>query len=77
MTKRYDERGYEITTMEGFTGYISPEIVEYFAEKYNGQDVKVVHGHWPSMVTKNDVDEWIESLAELKRMIMENRKIHD
>ncbi|HGF8065787.1 TPA: recombinase RecT [Enterococcus faecium] len=64
-----DDRGYKITTYEGHTGYVAPEIADYFTEQYNKSEIKVVPGHWPSMETKEDVDSWIESLKEMKSII--------
>lgn len=64
--KNYDERGHEITTYEGYTGYISPEVEAYFEQEYQKAGIKVVPGHWPSMETKEDVDEWIASLKEME-----------
>lgn len=63
MKNKYDEKGHEIKTYEGYTGYIAPEIKDYFKEKYLAQDIRVVPGHWPSMETKKDVDDWLETLA--------------
>lgn len=62
-SKKYDARGREVTTYEGHTGYVSPEIQSYFGERYMSQPIRVVPGHWPTMETKKDVDEWIKSLA--------------
>lgn len=64
-----DDRGYKITTYEGHTGYVAPEIADYFTEQYNKSEIKVVPGHWPSMETKEDVDSWIESLKGMKSII--------
>lgn len=61
MTK-YDDKGHPITTHEGHSGYIAPEIKEYFRHQYLSQGIRVVPGHWPSMETKEDVDQWISSL---------------
>lgn len=52
----------EPTTYEGHTGYVNPEIKEYFEEQYSQCGIKVVPGHWPSMNTKEDVDKWIKNL---------------
>lgn len=65
---KYDERGHKVTTYEGHTGYIAPGIKEYFKEKYLAQAIRVVFGHWPSMETKADVDEWIDSLKLMEKM---------
>ncbi|MFW3588066.1 hypothetical protein [Vagococcus fluvialis] len=67
--KRYDERGRRITTYEGYTGYVDDSIREYFLEQYEKQDWKVVPGHWPTMETKEDVDNWITSQNELMETI--------
>ena len=64
-----DERGHQITTREGYTGFIDAEVKNYFFEKYFEQDWKVVAGHWPSMESKQDVDEWIESMNSLMAAI--------
>lgn len=49
-------------TYEGYSGYIAPELKEYFEEKYFGQGIRVVPGHWPAMHTKQDVEAWLENL---------------
>lgn len=66
---KYDERGYRVTTTEGFTGYVSEDIKDYFFEMYLKQDWNVVPGHWPTMETKEDVDTWIESMNNLLERI--------
>lgn len=73
--KKYDEKGYEITTYEGYTGYIAPEIEAYFEQEYQKAGIKVVPGHWPSMETREDVDEWVASLKEMEAAM--NEMIHE
>ncbi|WP_314063496.1 hypothetical protein [uncultured Vagococcus sp.] len=70
MTK-FEERGHKVTTHEGHTGYVAPEIKEYFVEKYMEQPIRVVPGHWPSMETKQDVDKWIDSLRFMRKLFDE------
>ncbi len=65
--QEFDSRGKKITTYEGHTGYIEPSIKEYFEEQYSKQSWRVVPGHWPTMETKKDVDNWIRN----KNIIME------
>lgn len=38
---------------------MTKEIETYFWDKYNRQDIRVVHGHWPDFKTKEDVDKWL------------------
>lgn len=61
---KFDEKGHRVTTYEGFTGYIAEDMKEYFYEMYLKQDWNVVPGHWPSMETERDVDEWIDSMND-------------
>lgn len=68
MTDKFDSKGHKVTTHEGHTGHISPEIKNYFKEKYLAQDIRVVPGHWPTMETKADVDKWIGSLELIRTM---------
>ncbi|EPH93159.1 hypothetical protein D920_03125 [Enterococcus faecalis 13-SD-W-01] len=72
--KKYDERGHRITTMEGFTGYVAEDIKPYFYEMYLKQEWNVVPGHWPSMETKEDVDDWIESMTDMMEKLHEQIK---
>lgn len=78
MTKedKYDERGHKITTHEGYTGYIHPDIKEYFLEQYKQAPFRVVPGHWPSMETKEDVDNWIRDMSDISniRHLIEQEK---
>lgn len=62
---RKDERGHKIRTYEGHTGYVNSEIQNYFEEKYSQASFKVVPGHWPSMESKEDVDNWINVMEKL------------
>lgn len=71
---KFDERGHRITTYEGFTGYIAEDMKEYFYEMYFQQDWDVVPGHWPSMETKQDVDDWINSMSEMMEHVMDRVK---
>lgn len=45
----------------------------YFIEEYQKQDFRVVPGHWPDFVTKEEVDKWIDfqknSTKSIKRVI--------
>lgn len=68
MTDKFDSKGHKVTTYEGHTGHIAPEIKDYFKEKYLAQDIRVVPGHWPTMETKADVDKWIGSLGLIRTM---------
>jgi hypothetical protein len=71
---KYDERGYRVTTTEGFTGYLSEDIKEYFFETYLKQDWKVLPGHWPTMENKDDVDNWIETMNSFFDRVDKKRK---
>ena len=68
---RYDDRRKRKTTREGFTGYIAPEIKDYFLKRYEEQEWRVVPGHWPTMETKEDVDKWIENENKLVKILEE------
>lgn len=72
--ERYDERGKRITTFEGFTGYVDESVEEYFNEQYGKQDWNVIPGHWPTMETKEDVDNWIQEQNELLEMVRAMRE---
>ncbi|WP_445448716.1 recombinase RecT [Enterococcus faecalis] len=63
---RTDDKGHEVTTYEGHTGYIAPDIQEYFEQEYAKSGVKVVPGHWPSMETEAEVDHWLEGLQMME-----------
>ncbi|MGA4724184.1 hypothetical protein [Carnobacterium maltaromaticum] len=69
MTDSFDSKGHKITTYEGHRGFVSPEIKDYFKEKYLSQGVRVVPGHWPTMQTEADVDKWISSLKLIETMM--------
>lgn len=71
MNDRYDFKGYKIRTREGLTGYVAPEIRGYFEQQCLASGFRVVPGHWPSMETREDVDEWIEKQNELLRWLEE------
>lgn len=67
-----DSKGHKITTHEGFSGYINPKVADYFEEKYSQASFKVVPGHWPSMETEKDVDEWINKMENITKMIFDH-----
>lgn len=71
---KFDEKGHRVTTYEGFTGYIAEDMKEYFYEMYLKQEWNVVPGHWPSMETKQDVDDWIDSMSEMMNRVMDKVK---
>ena len=66
-----DNKGHKITTHEGFSGYVHPDVENYFVEKYNQASFKVVPGHWPSMESEKDVDDWIDSMEKLTNMVFD------
>lgn len=74
MYTKLDERGHRVTTFEGYTGYIAEEVKDYFYEEYLKQEWDVVPGHWPSMESKQDVDNWIDQMSTLIADLMKRRK---
>lgn len=40
-------------------------VKEYFHEQYKKADFSVVPGHWPDFKTKEEVDEWLDTMSRL------------
>lgn len=49
---------------------MKPEVAEYFSEKYQAQDIRVVPGHWPDFESKEQVDEWLAGLKKIEASFM-------
>lgn len=47
---------------------VNEEVMEYFKAKYQQASFRVVPGHWPNFQTKEEVDEWINSMNELSEL---------
>ena len=50
------------------------EIMKYFEEQYKKCEVSVVPGHWPNFKSKKEVDEWINSLEQVKLLIAHEKR---
>lgn len=43
----------------------SMSVNEYFHEQYKSADFRVVPGHWPDFKTKEEVDEWLDTMSRI------------
>ena len=50
---------------------ILDDVMVYFYEEYQKQDIRVVAGHWPEFKTKKEVDDWINGLEIHNKMMRE------
>ena len=44
---------------------MTKEVWEYFLEKYEKSNIRVVPGHWPDFKSKEAVDKWLEILNKM------------
>lgn len=44
---------------------MTKEIEKYFLDRYKQQEYRVLPGHWPDFKSKQEVDEWIETLNKV------------